>query len=122
MGRFDCGCINGKSGDCTTVRENGSASCNSGLPACISQKCFTLHTQDYLCMERMRSISDVLSSNAGDKTLPLPLSPCIRKQHGLEGTAADPRISRRLYGLALSQETVIPSANISERSFQWQPN
>lgn len=55
------------------------------------------------------------------KTLSLPLSHCMEKRHGLDGTAADPRICRRLYDLALSQETVIPSANISERSSNGSP-
>jgi hypothetical protein len=41
------------------------------------------------------------------------LSHCMERQHDFDGTAADPRMPRRLYDLALNQETVTPSANIS---------
>jgi hypothetical protein len=63
-------------------------------------------------MERVQSITYVLSFVTRDKTQPLPLSPCIGKQRGLDGTAADLRISRGLYGLVSSQETIVRSANI----------
>lgn len=60
-------CMNGKSGDCEPVRENGSVYCNSGCPFAWPRECLHLHAADNLCMERMQSITDVLSSFAGNK-------------------------------------------------------
>jgi hypothetical protein len=59
--------MSGKSGDCKPVRENGSAYCNSGLPLAFPRECLHLHAGDRLCLGRMRSITDVLSSIAGSK-------------------------------------------------------
>jgi hypothetical protein len=102
-----------KSGDCKPVRENGSAYCNSNYIRTFPEECLNLHMEytSYACRGCNRS---PMCCRQGWRQNPASsLSRCMERQHDFDGTAADPRMPRRLYDLALNQETVIPSAYIS---------
>lgn len=122
VGRINWRCINGKSGDCKPVRENGSAICISGLPLAFPKGAS-------ICMPEAANIRRGCNQSPmccpsllGTKPSRYHYHPAWRNNEAwmellqipayLVAYTACYRVKRPSYGPLI----------LSERSFQWQPN